>query len=137
MKVPPILVLLVLSAAASAVVAQDASRSAKQGAYTAAQAARGTDEYRRHCASCHKDDMSGTTEAPPVFGDKFIIAWQDSTVNDLYELVRGTMPYDQPNSLPAQAYADIVAAMLQRNNFPAGSDELRPDADALKNLTLK
>src|SRR5262245_60596417 len=119
-------------------IAQEATRSAKrEGVYTRAQAERGRTEYGKHCGSCHKEDMSGTTEAPPLLGDKFMTAWQDSNVNDLYELVRGTMPYDTPNSLLPQAYADIVAAMLQRNNFPAGADELRPDADVLKGLALK
>ncbi len=128
--------LLALTLAVS--VAQEATRSAKQqGAYTRAQAERGRAEYGKNCGSCHKDDMSGTTEAPPLVGEKFMTAWQDSSVNDLYEVVRGTMPYDQPNSLPPQAYADIVASMLQRNNFPAGTDELLPDAGAMKTLSLK
>ena len=128
----------ILALALGVSIAQEATRSAKQqGVYTREQAERGRVEYSTHCGSCHKDDMSGTTEAPPLFGEKFMTAWQESSVNDLYELVRGTMPYDTPNSLPAKTYADIVAAMLQRNGFPAGTEELRPDTDALKNLSLK
>ena len=128
----------ILALALGVSIAQEATKSAKQqGVYTKEQAERGRVEYGTNCATCHKEDMSGTTEAPPVFGDKFMTAWQDSNVNDLYELVRGTMPYDTPNSLAPQVYADIVAAMLQRNGFPAGTEELRPDADALKSLTLK
>ena len=129
---------VILALGLGAFIAQEATKSAKQqGVYTREQAERGRVEYSTNCASCHKEDMSGTTEAPPVFGDKFMTAWQDSNVNDLFELVRGTMPYDSPNSLTPKAYADIVAAMLQRNGFPAGAEELRPDAAALKNLTLK
>jgi mono/diheme cytochrome c family protein len=113
------------------------SKSAKDGVYTAAQAERGNAEYGKNCASCHKDDMSGSTEAPALAGEKFIGAWRDRSVGDLYDLVRTTMPYDQPNSLDPRAYADIVASMLQRNNYRAGSEELRTDAEALKNLLLK
>ena len=47
------------------------------------------------------------------------------------------MPYDTPNSLTAQVYADIVVAMLQRNGFPAGTEEPPSDAGAMKTLTLK
>jgi mono/diheme cytochrome c family protein len=117
--------------------AQQPIQSAKQGAYTAAQAERGNEEYRKNCANCHKDDMSGSTEAPPLVGEKFVSAWQDSSVGDLYDLVRSTMPYDQPNSLRPEAYIDIVAAMLQRNNYRAGTDELPVDTALLKSLTLK
>jgi mono/diheme cytochrome c family protein len=113
------------------------NKSAKDGAYTAAQAERGNAEYGKNCASCHKDDMSGSTEAPALVGEKFIGAWRDRTVGDLYDLVRTTMPYDQPNSLAPQAYADIVASMLQKNNYQVGSEELSTDPEALKNLLLK
>lgn len=131
------MILFVVLIAGAVSVAQESHRSAKQGAYTAAQAERGYEEYRKNCASCHKDDMSGSTEAPTLVGEKFMAAWQDSSVGDLVDLVRNTMPYDQPNSLRPQAYVDIVAAMLQRNNYRTGADELPLDADALKNLTLK
>ena len=130
-----ILVIVLLARVVS--VAQESSQSPKRAAYTAAQAERGYEEYRKNCASCHKDDMSGTTEAPPLMGEKFIAAWKDSSAADLVDLVRTTMPYDQPNSLPAKAYVDIVAAMLQRNNFRAGPDELPGDLYSLKNLSLK
>ena len=136
---PPaiLIVVLVVLIARAVPVAQESNRSAKRGAYTAAQAERGNEEYRKNCGSCHKDDMSGSTEAPPLIGEKFMMAWQDSKVGDLFDLVRATMPYDQPNSLRPQTYIDIVAAILQRNNYRAGTDELPVDPEALKNLTLK
>jgi mono/diheme cytochrome c family protein len=123
--------------ARSGLSAQETSKSAKDGAYTAEQAARGKAEYAKNCGSCHKDDMSGSTEAPALAGEKFILAWQDRSVGDLYTLVRTTMPYDQPESLSPKAYLDIVASMLQRNNYPAGKEELHADAEALKNLMLR
>ena len=49
----------------------------------------------------------------------------------------GLEPYDQPESLSPKAYVDIVASMLQRNNYPAGKEELHADAEALKNLMLR
>lgn len=134
---PFILIYLAASSMSGAAVPQQTPQSAKEGAFTAKQADRGAEEYRKACASCHKDDMSGSTEAPSLIGDKFLSAWQDSSVGDLVDLVRSTMPYDQPNSLPSQAYVDIVAAMLQRNNYRSGTAELPLDPEALKNITLK
>ena len=128
---------LVVATGRASLLAQGPSRSAKDGAYTTAQAERGQEEYRKNCASCHKDDMSGSTEAPALVGETFIAAWRDRTVGDLFDLVRGTMPYDQPSSLEPKTYADIVASMLQRNNYRAGTEELRADTEALKNVSLK
>lgn len=133
--VPGFLVVVVSSAPSAQ--ATSTSTSAKDGVYTAEQAQRGKTAYIKNCGSCHKDDMSGSTEAPALVGEKFILGWQDRSVGDLYDLVRTTMPYDQPESLSPHAYVDIVASMLQRNNYPAGKDELHADAETLKNLTLR
>jgi mono/diheme cytochrome c family protein len=133
-----ILASLVVSArGASPLPAQGTSKSAKDGAYTIAQADRGNAAYRKNCGSCHKDDMTGSAEAPALVGETFIAAWQDRSVGDLVDLVRTTMPYDQPNSLEPQAYVDIVACLLQRNNYRPGSAELPVDTESLKNLLLK
>jgi mono/diheme cytochrome c family protein len=128
---------VVVAAGLSAPSAQGTSKSAKEGAYTIEQAERGKAQYVKNCGSCHKDDMSGSTEAPALVGDAFILSWQDRSVGNLFDVVRTTMPYDQPESLSPKAYVDIVASMLQRNNYPAGKEELHPDADALKNLMLR
>lgn len=116
--------LFVVSVGRSVQSAQGVTKSAKDGAYTSEQAKRGKAEYLKSCGSCHNDDMSGSTEAPALAGEKFIVAWQDRSVGDLFDLVRTTMPYDQPESLSPKAYADIVACLLQRNNYPAGKEEL-------------
>jgi hypothetical protein len=47
------------------------------------------------------------------------------------------MPQTEPGSLSQQAYLDIVAYILQRNEYPAGSDELTADRIATIRVTRK
>ena len=47
-----------------------------------------------------------------------------------------TMPDDNPGGLPAQTYADIVAYMLELNDFPAGDSELPTSMDALLQMAM-
>ena len=46
------------------------------------------------------------------------------------------MPDDNPGGLPEQTYADIVAYMLQMNDFPAGDSELPTSLDMLMQLKM-
>jgi mono/diheme cytochrome c family protein len=111
--------------------AAQGGKTAKDGVYTAAQAERGKRSYLMACASCHQEGLQGADLAPPLKGDDFLLPWSSQTVNDLYQKVATTMPADSPGSLRSQANADIVAYVLQVNKFPAGSDELKPDAAAM------
>ena len=55
-------------------------------------------------------------------------------VGELSARIQKVMPPERPGSLPAQAYTDIVAFILQKNGFPAGSAELGADSDSLHAL---
>jgi len=46
------------------------------------------------------------------------------------------MPTDRPGQLPAQDYLDVVAYILQKNAFPAGSVELPIDPDELARISI-
>jgi cytochrome c len=102
-------------------------------AFTAAQADRGLRAYERSCTKCHQSDLQGNqeVEAPALAGDAFMSRWKGQPIKDLFEKVSTKMPGDQPGSLAADAYLDIVAYLLQANKFPAGSDELRANGDSL------
>jgi S-disulfanyl-L-cysteine oxidoreductase SoxD len=106
------------------------------GTYSKEQAARGADAYRRECASCHGPSLAGGETGPPLAGSVFLESWMDATIGDLYERIAISMPQEKPGSLTPQTYADIVARMLERNDFPAGSSELPADAAALKNIRI-
>lgn len=104
--------------------AQGPGRSVWDGIYTEAQSARGATAYAQYCGVCHGSSLEGTGEAPGLAGAAFLSAWNGLTMGDMYDRVRMTMPFDRPNSLSREAYADIVAYMLKYNGFPAGEREL-------------
>ncbi len=96
--------------------------------YTVAQARRGDGLFQDNCVGCH---------SPSEFeGRSFERRWTNRTVGDIYEYVLYTMPDDNPGGLPAQTYADVVAFMLQENDFPAGEAELPTSMDALFEMKM-
>ena len=70
-------------------------------------------------------------------GDIFMANWEGRTVGDLFDTTRNTMPMNQPDSLTAKQYVDLVAYLLQANGFPAGKEELQGDSQALKSITIQ
>lgn len=94
-----------------------------QGVYTDAQAARGQSEYSAHCASCHRDDLSGYNSI--LKGQRFMEKYRESSLHLLFDKTKTTMPRGVPASLSDNAYVDIVSYMLKSNEFPAGAQELR------------
>jgi hypothetical protein len=44
------------------------------------------------------------------------------------------MPQDEPASLTAKAYVDIISFILSGNNISAGVVELPPDMDTLRHI---
>jgi mono/diheme cytochrome c family protein len=112
------------------------SKTTQDGVFTADQASRGKAQYTETCASCHMDDLSGSGQALPLAGDAFTQTWEGQTVDDLYELIHTTMPQDKPGNLTPEQTVDVVSYLLQYNKFPAGKDELKSDADALKDILI-
>lgn len=117
-----------------------ANPSSRSGAaapvYTGQQAERGKTQYSPNCSSCHMIDLSGTAQAPPLAGPVFLLRWEGRSVADLFSKI-STMPPDNPGSLSPEAYLDIVAFLLQSNDFPAGQEELKTNTEALQGNILK
>ena len=109
--------------------AQDASASSIwSGVFTAAQAKRGDEAYQANCASCHGSDLHATdAEAVDLTGPAFRARWNGRTLADRFETIRDTMPRADPNSLGDKTYMDILAFLLQFNDFPPGNQELVPE----------
>lgn len=112
-------------------------RTASDGVYSEAQAARGKAAYEAQCAFCHQSDLRGQGFAPGLIEDTFTSRWQDGNLGDLLTIVKATMPQDKPTSLTDDEYAAIVAYLLQANRYPAGQQDLRPDPAALKAVVFK
>jgi mono/diheme cytochrome c family protein len=108
--------------------AQDASSpSIWSGVFTAAQAKRGDDAYQASCSGCHGSNLRATdAEAVDLTGPAFRAKWNGRTLEERFETIRDTMPMANANSLGDKTYLDILAFILQFNDFPPGDQELVP-----------
>ena len=98
------------------------------GFYSTEQADRGRRAYRRACRECHSlSDFRGAD---------FEWQWRSKTVWDFYRNVAFTMPEDNPGSLPDQTYADVIAYILQLNEYSSGGVELLPREGAMDTIPL-
>lgn len=107
------------------------------GVYTAAQAKRGEALYKKECSECHGEELEGKGEAASLVGGDFAAAWNELTLNDLFERIRIAMPKEKPGSLTRPQYADAISYILSKNGAPAGKAELGNDAASLKTITYK
>jgi hypothetical protein len=72
--------------------------------------------------------------APPLVGEAFAANWDDVTLDQLFEVMRATMPQDQPGGIPRELMVDVLAFVLQRGGFPAGAAELPSQRDPLSQI---
>ena len=112
-----------------ATVLNGQDKTTNSGVYTAAQAERGKKVFEAKCTACH--DTARFT------GEMFIDPWAGKPLKDVWDIASGTMPEDNPGSLPQQEYADILAYFLHLNAFPTGETELKPDAAAMAAITIE
>ena len=103
--------------------------SVATGVFTAVQATRGHEVYSASCGQCHTMAQHS--------GGAFAAAWNGRRLSDLYEIVRNTMPLDNPGGLTDQEYVDVIAYMLELNGVPAGKTPLPADAAALRGLRIE
>jgi S-disulfanyl-L-cysteine oxidoreductase SoxD len=97
------------------------------GVFSKDQATRGRSAYAEHCASCHGGDLQGG-EGKRLVGDQFWTDWRETTVDYLLTRVSTGMPLSDDGraagTLSASTYEDLVAYILERNDFPAGTRHL-------------
>ena len=127
-----LVVCVVIGLATVAVTPAQSSRSVWDGVYTKEQATRGALSSGL-CTQCHGDSFQGDP-APPLTGPDFLAKWDGQTVGNLFELIRQTMPDDDPGALTREQYADLLAYVFSLNKFPAGTTELARDAESLKQI---
>jgi mono/diheme cytochrome c family protein len=111
-----------------------AQSSTSQGVFTEEQAKRGAAAYSANCAGCHGADLHSTDrEVPDLTGPPFKDGWVGKTIFEKFESARD-MPPREERSLPDQMYLEIVTFILRFNKVPAGSNELKPDIQLLKQI---
>ena len=107
------------------------------GVFTKKQADRGKDLYTTHCSECHLATLMGSDMTPPLVGGDFMSNWTGSTLGDLFERIRKTMPMNNPGSVPRDAIPDILAYILSVNKLPEGGTELSRDTQLLKKIHIE
>ena len=102
--------------------------------YTAEQATRGDSLYKVTCVKCHGPELAGGDDGAPLAGKLFMGNWTGLPLNELYEKIRTTMPSDNPKTVPPEQLIDILAFVLSKNSFPAGTKVLTTDSTLLKDI---
>ena len=108
------------------------NHAAQAGLFTEAQVARGKAVFQQSCASCHGTGLSGGS-APVLTGSKFEASWShpEMKVDDLFFLIRTTMPPRASGSLSAEEHAAVVAYILQSNGYKPGPTTLAKGSPGL------
>ncbi len=90
--------------------------------FTAEQAAAGkTVVSAQQCAGCHRDNLAGGGDAPPLGGKGFFGAWGSRTTADLYKFIQVSMPAGAPASLSEAQYTNVTAYLLAANGAKPGA----------------
>jgi mono/diheme cytochrome c family protein len=108
-------------------------KTVRDAVYTAAQAERGKQVYEANCITCHLADLDGSANptagarGAPLAGTRFVQDFGESKLSALFNKMKRDMPSGRPGTLTDQQYLDAATYVLQKNNFPSGSDELTVD----------
>jgi mono/diheme cytochrome c family protein len=111
--------------------AQGRQASVLDGVYSEAQATRGKEQYGEKCSECHE---GAEPNGPELMGSTFVDNWREDTLDGLYTFIKTRMPQDAQGSLSDAQYIDILAYLLQLNNYKTGAKDLT--AEATKNILM-
>lgn len=121
----------------SAVVTRgEPTHSVWDSVYTDSQSVRGDSLYKQSCAKCHGAALQGTDDGAALTGDPFFANWDGKSLGALHDIIRISMPSDNPKSLSRSQVSDLVAYLLARNHFPSGATALGSEADRLNDVKI-
>jgi alcohol dehydrogenase (cytochrome c) len=105
------------------------------GDYTREQAQIGAQIYSGSCSVCHGSKLQGGA-APALTGPAFAQSLKATytTASALFALISTQMPVNNPGSLSKNQYTQVLAFILAKNGYPAGSVLL--DAAQLDKVAL-
>jgi polar amino acid transport system substrate-binding protein len=126
------LIAYALSGAAAAT-----SKGSVPALYTKAQVAAGAKIYSSTCAQCHGENLEGSV-GPALRGPNMVRLAQKTklTISDFFQFMALQMPLNAPASLSKDQYASIMAYILSRNGYPAGSKPLSYDVATHSNVII-
>lgn len=95
--------------------------------FTQVQAEQGQRVALQKCALCHGKKLEGKV-GPQLIGPRFMGKWSGKTAGELSQFIQARMPLTRPGSLKPAETLVLVAYILQGNGYPAGEQELTPQA---------
>ena len=108
-----------------------------EGVYSMAQAQGGQKIFAAQCSQCHGANFRGGFGVASLAGPAFTTWWGDKTLWSLFDRMKSTMPLDSPGKLSDQSYIEILARILEVNDFPASDvAELPLQREKLERLSL-
>lgn len=111
------------------------SSSVWDGVYSLEQARRGELLYQDACGDCHGANLQGIELAPALAQGDFIWNYDGMPLATLFKRIRESMPLGNPDALGRTDKADILAYILQQNQFPEGDTELPSRNSGLNVIT--
>ncbi len=96
--------------------------------YTDSQAALGLEVFTAVCSECH--------EVEDLTNEDFRLNWDNTTLYELFDNIRTTMPDENPGTLTPQQYIDVTAYVLQLNKLPAGDVAFTGDSASASAVRL-
>jgi mono/diheme cytochrome c family protein len=95
--------------------------------FTTAQAARGAQQFKQACSTCHAiEDQAGSLRSK----------WGGATLAELFTSISTTMPQNNPGGLSPEEYASIVAYYLLESGQAPGATELPANTAALAAIRI-
>jgi hypothetical protein len=67
-------------------------------------------------------------------GRTFLNTWSGRLLSELFGFLRERMPKNDPGSLSADEYTQVLAYLLRMNRMPAGQEELPADSVAMTSI---
>ena len=102
--------------------------------FTAEQAARGETIYREQCEGCHGDKLDNGEFGVPLRGPVFAAHWHGKGLDAPFQVMFEQMPPTNPGGLGVDAYVDVLAFILSRNDVAPSSTPLPAEPAALGKL---
>ena len=98
-------------------------KSTNDGVYSKAQADGAKAQFDKICADCHpfSDAEKKRPKDIPLGGDTFFQNWTGRSLGEMTSTIALTMPNDGSAVLSEEEALNMVAFILQKNGFPAGS----------------
>jgi mono/diheme cytochrome c family protein len=110
-------------AIAGVLLAATQAGAAPPALFTQAQQTAGAAVYTQSCAECHGANLEGQV-GPALSGPNFAPASKQDTVHKIFKIITTKMPLGQPGSLSHDQYTQVMAYILSKNGYPAGSTAL-------------